>query len=195
MAGSKPSILVVADQSDERALIVSVLGEAGFVTVAAADRRGATVALRRERFAAILVALAGAAGSELVEAARRLQRRVPVLLLQEPTALPVAGDGDAVMVNRPLDPRLMLECVFEAVLRDAGRGRPARRHGAAAESGIAAAKLACLYQRHAVACAAGARRLAHDLARQIGETRALRHDLSTAAGGAGFAREALAGAA
>jgi len=95
------------------------------------------------------------------------------------------------LVKRPLDPRRLLGCVVELVLREDDVAAPVPRHSTAAELGIAAARLACLYNRHSVAAAAGAARLAHDLKRQIGEVRSTCHGLAGAAGG--FAVEGCAG--
>ena len=85
----------------------------------------------------------------------------------------------------------MLGCVVELVLRTDDLATPAPRHGAAAELGIAAARLACLYNRHSAAAATGAARLAHDLKQQIGEMRLTCRGL--AAANAGLAIESCAG--
>lgn len=63
--------------------------------------------------------------------------------------------------------RRILRLVADAVRREA-------------ESGIAAAKLACLRRRRDAAAAAGAHRLAAELRREIGETAAYRRRLDAA---------------
>ena len=182
MAGPRPSILVVDDNQDERAAIASVLCEAGFAVVAAAQQRGASAALHRERFAASVVALPAGAGIEFLRQARRRQPGLKVLLVVEPAAMRLVDEDCGALVTRPFDPRQLLGRVFELVLReDEPEAAPtAPRHSDAAEFGIAAAKLACLSNRHATAAASGASRLAQDLTRQIGETRAIHRGLAAA---------------
>jgi CheY-like chemotaxis protein len=193
MAGNRPSVLVVASEPDERALIVAVLRGAGFATATAAattaGRRGAPAALRCARFAAAVIALRHDRGVALLRAVQRAQPGLPALLVLAPDAVPLAGEGgtakcpgnyDAI-VARPLEPRHLLDRVFELVLGDHGDGRRDEPGpGEDAEYGIAAAKLACLHQRHASAAAAGVSPLMHDLARQIGETRAVYQGFATA---------------
>jgi len=188
MAGTGPSILVVADERDERELIVSTLSEAGFAAVSATSASVRT--LPRQHFAAAVVALAEEEGPAAVAALHVLQSGLPAVLVVEPAASRPVEEDCATLVKRPLDPRRLLGCVVELVLREDDVAAPAPRHSTAAELGIAA-RLACLYNRHSVAAAAGAARLAHDLKRQIGEVRSTCRGLTVAAGG--FAVEGCAG--
>ncbi len=183
MAGSKPTLLVVDNDRDERAAIAAALREAGFGVVAAARDRGATAALRRKRFAAAIIALPDG-GVEFLRRARRWQPGLQALIIIEPAALRLVDAGD-VFVARPIDPRQLLSRAFELVLRE--HEERVLHHGHAAEFGIAAAKLACLHNRHAAAASAGASRLARDLTRQIGETRALHRSLAAAIASGGLA--------
>ncbi len=182
MADERPSILVVAVDRHERGLIATVLRGAGFAVVAAAAQRGAWAAMGRERFAAAVIALPDGEGSGFLRQARCRQPDLPALVVVEPAALPLVDEDCATLVKRPIDPRRLLGCAFELVLRGA-EPATAPDHGHAAEFGIAAAKLACLDNRRAAAAAAGASRLAHDLTRQIGETRVLCRGLITAISG------------
>ena len=177
MAVSGPSILVVAGAWDERVLIASVLREAGFAVVAAADESGALTALHRERFAAAVIALPDGDGIEFLRQARPEQPWLKALIVVEPAAMGFADEDCGILVKRPFEPRELLGCVFGLVLRDDEQGT-ALGHCHAAEFGIVAAKLACLRNRRATAAAVGASRLAQDLSRQIGETTAMRRGLA-----------------
>jgi DNA-binding response OmpR family regulator len=179
MAGIGPSILVVDDDCDERAAIALVLREAGFAVVAAAPDRSARAAMTRERFAASVVALPEGDGVEFLRHARRWQPGLQALIVIEPAAIHLVDEDDDTLVTRPFDPRRLLGCVFELVLRkDEDR---TEHHSHAAELGIAAAKLACLDSRRSAAAAAGASRLMHELTRQIGEARARHRGLAALA--------------
>ena len=162
---------------DERKLIASVLREAGFDVVAAAPESVAA-ATDGACFAAAVVALPGADGSELLPRLRRRQPGLKALLVVEPEALRLVDEDCAILVKRPFDLRELLGCVFALVLREDEHG-PVAKHGHAAEFGIAAAKLVCLQNRRVAAAAAGAHRLAQELAHQIGETAALSCGLAT----------------
>ena len=179
MAGQRPGILLVSSDWNERVLIAALLREAGFGVVAAAEERGAAAALDREGFAAAVVALPNAGGIPFVHRARRRQPDLRALVVVDPAAIALADEDCASLVKRPFDPRELLGCLFELVLReDDGAAAPPSH---AAELGIAAAKLACLYNRHAIAAASGARGLAEDLTRQIRETRAAQQGRARAA--------------
>ncbi len=179
MAESGPSILVVDGDGHERVLIASVLREAGFAVVAAADDLGAAAASGGERFAAAVIALPDGEGIEFLREARCRQPDLKALVIVEPAALRLVGEDCATIVKRPFDPRQLLGCVFELVLReDEHASAPHHRH--VAELGITAAKLACLHNRRVAAAAAGASRLAQDLTRQIGEATALHHGIAAA---------------
>jgi hypothetical protein len=87
-------------------------------------------------------------------------------------------DDCATLIRRPFDPRQLLGCMFALVLREDEQPGAAGCGHAAAEFGIAAAKLVCLQNRRIAAAAAGASRLAQDLTRQISETAALHRGLA-----------------
>jgi hypothetical protein len=148
-------------------------------------------ALRRQRFAAAVVTLAEEDAAGAVAELRLLQPGLPTVLVVDPAASRAVGEDCAVLVKRPLDPRQLLGCVVELVLRTDDLAAPAPRHGAAAELGIAAARLACLYYRRSAAAASGAARLAQDLNRQIDDMRSTCRGL--AAGSGGLAVEGCAG--
>jgi DNA-binding response OmpR family regulator len=178
MAGGRPTILVVDDDWDERAAIAALLRQAGFAVVAAPHDLGARAAMTEERFAAAVIALPEQNRVAFRRHARRRQPGLRALIVVEPAAVRfVDADGDTV-VARPFDARQLLGGMFELVLRDGEDTRP--QHSHAAEFGIAAAKLACLDSRRSAAAAAGARGLARDLTRQIGETMASRRSLAAA---------------
>jgi DNA-binding NtrC family response regulator len=181
MAGTGPSILVIADDRHERELIGSTLREAGFAAVSATA--GESVAVPGRHFAAAVVALSEEDAPAAVAALRALQPGLPTVLIVDPAAARPFEEDCATVVKRPLDPRRLLGCVVELVLREDDVGAPAPRPSTAAELGIAAARLACLYNRHSAAAAAGAARLAHDLKRQIGEVRSTCRGLAAVAGG------------
>jgi hypothetical protein len=155
------------------------------------------MALKRERFAASVIALpdhagpdhlgpvgVGPAGIEFVSRARRWQPGLKALVVGETTAMRFVEQDCETLLTRPFDPRQLLGCVFELVLREGDPGA-APHPSYAAELGINAARLACLCHRHAAAAAAGACRLGQDLTRQIGETRGLHRGLAAALGAAG----------
>ena len=114
---------------------------------------------------------------------RLLQPGLPTVLVVEPAASRRSTRIALFSVKRPLDPRQLLGCVVELVLREDDLAAPAPRHGTAAELGIAAARLACLHNRHSAAAATGAARLAQDLKRQIGEVRSTCRGLAAASAG------------
>src|SRR6478672_943859 len=169
MAGKGPNILIIAADRHERVLIASTLREAGFTALTADTGRCGAVS-RRQPVAAAVVALAEVEALAALAELRELQPGLPVVLVVDPAARAVEQDC-TVLVKRPLDPRRLLGCVVELVLREDDVAASTPRHGTAAELGIAAARLACLCNRHSVAAAAGAARLAQDLTRQIGELR------------------------
>lgn len=181
MADSGPTILVVDSDPAERVAVAAALREAGFGVVAAAHHRGARAAMGRERFAAVVIALPDG-GDAFLRRARRRQPGLPALLVVEPPALRLVAAEDAVLLARPIEPHQLLSAAFELVLSDKDRRS---HHRDAAECGIAAAKLACLYHRRAAATAAGASNLAQDLTRQIGETRAMHRRLASAMASSG----------
>jgi DNA-binding NtrC family response regulator len=177
MAVRTPTILVVVDDWDERAVIASVLREVGFGVVAAAHDRGARAAMTRQGFAAAVIALRDSDAVGFLRHARRWQPGLKALIVIEPTATQFVDADDDTLVPRPFDPRRLLGYVLELVLNEDERG-VALHHSHAAEFAIAAAKLACLASRRAAAAAAGANRLAHDLTRQIGEASTLHQGLA-----------------
>ena len=179
MTGPRPGILVVDGSRRERTLIASVLSEAGFAVVAAAEEHSASAVLGGERFAAAVIALPSGGGIEFLHRARNRQPGLKGLVVVEPAAMRFVDEDFSTLVKRPIDPRRLLGCVFELVLRE-DDDAAAPHHNRVAEYGIAAAKLACLHNRHVAAAAAGASRLAQDLSRQIGETSAAHRILAAA---------------
>ncbi|MGC2415119.1 MAG: hypothetical protein WA459_20780, partial [Stellaceae bacterium] len=83
MAVSRPTILVVDDDWDERTVIASVLREVGFGVVAAAHDRGARAAMTRQGFAAAVIALRGGDGVGFLRQARRWQPGLKALIVIE----------------------------------------------------------------------------------------------------------------
>lgn len=185
MAGKGPSILVVAGDWNERGLIAATLREAGFAAIAVAEAQAAETAARRELFAGAVVAANGDTAVEMARELRRWQPGLPVLFVLDPAATDDTEEAECVtVVKRPFDPRQLLGCVFELVLRDDGPAEGSARHSHAAELGIAAATLACLCNRRTVAAANGASRLVQELTRQIGDLRSTHRGLAAAAAGA-----------
>jgi DNA-binding response OmpR family regulator len=173
-----PSILVVDDDSGERKLIASLLREAGFDVAAMALDGGALAAIDERQFAAVVVALPNGEGDAFLRRARRKKAGLRGLIVTDPAAMRLLDDDGATLIKRPFDPRQLLGCVFALVLRDDEQIGPTGHGHAAAEFGIAAAKLVCLNNRRIAAAAAGASRLAQELTRQISETAALHGGLA-----------------
>jgi DNA-binding response OmpR family regulator len=121
MAGKGPNILVLDADRDERAAIVALLRQAGFGVVAAAAERGATAALQRARFAAAVIAPPSGHAIEWVRQLRSRQADLRTLLVAEAAVLPLIGADYGTFVRRPYDPRQILGCVLELVLRDDSR--------------------------------------------------------------------------
>jgi DNA-binding response OmpR family regulator len=169
MAGNGPNIMVVAGDARERARIAATISEAGFAVIAAADPSGIWATLGHPDFAAAVLAPQSDAAAELLQEARRRQPGLPAVLVLAPAALRLFELDGATIVKRPLDPRQLLGCVFELVLREVGPG--AGWHSRAAELGIAAAQLACLDSRRTIAAASGRDCLERRLTRQIGHVR------------------------
>jgi PAS domain S-box-containing protein len=84
MAGSKPCVLVVEDNDDVRELAESVLGMAGYAVLAAASGEQALALLREGAQVDLLftdvIMPGGMNGLQLVDEARRLRPRLPVLV-------------------------------------------------------------------------------------------------------------------
>jgi len=84
MAGSRPSVLVVEDNDDVRELAESVLGMAGYAVLAAASGEQALDLLREGVRVDLLftdvIMPGGMNGLQLVDEARRLRPRLPVLV-------------------------------------------------------------------------------------------------------------------
>lgn len=177
MGAIGPSILVVDDDCAERKLIASLLREAGFDVTAVPDG-GAFAAIDERVFAAAVVALPHGEGSEFLRRARRRQASLKGLIITDPATMQLFDDAGAALIKRPFDPRQLLGCVFALVLREEEQTGAIGHGHAAAEFGIAAAKLVCLHNRRIAAAAAGASRLAHELSRQISETAALHRGLA-----------------
>ena len=112
MTQNGPRILVVDDDWNERMQIASMLREAGFDVVSAAQDCG-TSAMADRRFAAAVIALPGDEGLEFLRDARRRQPGVKALIVVEPAALRLVDEDCGTLVKRPFDPRELLGCVFE----------------------------------------------------------------------------------
>jgi DNA-binding response OmpR family regulator len=179
MTDGAPSILVVDEDRDERALITAVLREAGFTVIEAAEACSVFATMSRQRFAAAVVALPDGEVSEFLRRARCRQPGLEALVVVEPGAQRLVDEDCGTLLRRPFNARQLLGHAFDLVLRE---GQPEGEHerGPAAELEIAAAELACLDNRRVAAAASGASRLAQELTRQIGETRALCHRLAAA---------------
>jgi DNA-binding response OmpR family regulator len=144
MVGVGPSILVIDDGGQERrCAVAALLRQAGFTPIAAADADAATAQLECNRFAAAVIALSGRGGIDLAARMRRQQVDLRALIVIEPSAMTLdeLDSGDA-LVRSPFEPRELLGCLFELVLR------PHRRENAvhlrdAAGYGVPVAKLAC----------------------------------------------------
>jgi CheY-like chemotaxis protein len=84
LAGSRPSVLVVEDNDDVRELAESVLGMAGYAVLAAASGEQALDLLRGGARVDLLftdvIMPGGMNGLQLVDEARRLRPRLPVLV-------------------------------------------------------------------------------------------------------------------
>jgi len=178
MGGTGPSILVVDDDWDERRFIAALLYEAGFGVLAMAADDGALAALGDRQFAAAVVALPNGEGGAFLRRARRRQPGLKGLIITDRAAMRLVDEDCATLIKRPFDPRQLLGGVFALVLREEEHPSATGHGHAAAEFGIAAAKLVCLQNRRAAAAAAGASRLAQELSRQISETAALHHTLA-----------------
>ncbi len=153
MADLRPTILVVDDDRDERAVIAAVLRDAGFAVVAAAHDQGARAAMMRKRFAAAIIALPEGDAVAFQHHARRRQPGLTALILIEPAVTRFVDADDGTLLARPFEPRQLLGCVFEMVLREDADSTP--HHSHAAELGIAAARLACFESRRTAATAIG----------------------------------------
>jgi DNA-binding response OmpR family regulator len=181
MPGNEPNILVVAADSRERGRLAATISDAGFAVFAVAEPSGALAAFDEQDFAAAVLAPQTDDGTALLREARRRQPGLPTVLVLPPAALRLVEADGATIVKRPLDPRQVLGCVFEIVLRDAPPG--CAPHSRAAELGIAAAQLACLDNRRTTAAASGQGCLERRLTRQIGHVRDACRSLTDAAAG------------
>jgi DNA-binding response OmpR family regulator len=182
MAAQRPGILLVGGSSEEQTEISSMLREAGFATVAAADARQARVAMARGSFAAAVISLPLADAVAFAEDGRCRRSGMKPVILVEPSDIGLIDDTLEIVLKQPGNARRLLDRIFELVLPGDVK------EPTAAELGIAAAQLACLHNRHSAATASGAGRLQHDLMQQIRATIA-RH--GTPATG-GFPTEAMA---
>ncbi len=153
MAGTRPTILVVDDDRGERTVIAAVLRDAGFAVVAAAHDQGARAAMMRKRFAAAIIALPEGDAVAFQRHARRRQPGLTALLVIEPGVTRFLDPDDGIFLARPFEPRRLLSCVFEMVLREDADRTP--HHSHTAELGIAAARLACFESQRTAATAIG----------------------------------------
>jgi len=163
-----PTILIVADDAQEREAIASLIEEAGVTAVIAT---GDSVALLREGgVAGAVVALADGAARRFLRRAAVEAPRAKLLLVSDIHSM--GGDDDRVpVVQRPLEGRELIGGVLDMILREEAH-EAAPQHGVAAELSITAAKLACLCMRETSAAACGAGRMIRDLSAQIADFRA-----------------------
>lgn len=174
----KPAILVVDADGIEHAAIAAVLREAGFAVVAACSQAETNASGQRQDFAAAVIALAAGTAGDI---AALVDPGVPILILADPAALPIAVAVGGTMMIRPCEPRQVLARIVELVTAEEPEREAASPNDRqTAELAITAARLACLHRRQATATAAGLNLLAQDLARQIGQVRALQCGLAEA---------------
>ena len=126
MAGSKPCVLVVEDNDDVRELAESVLGMAGYAVLAAASGEQALTLLRDGARVDLLftdvIMPGGMNGLQLVDEARRLRPRLPVLVTTGyMDELPVHGKAPGQRLNilaKPYKHGDLLERVEAALGRE-----------------------------------------------------------------------------
>ena len=181
MHATGPSILVVDEDWRERKMIASLLHEAGFDVAAMAPDADALAALEERYWAAVVVSAPNGDAGAFLRRARSRQPGLKALVVAEPAAMRLDDDDSLTLIKRPFDQRQLLGCLFALVLREEEQVGAAGHGHAAAEFGIAAAKLVCLQNRRIAAAAAGASRLAQELTRQISETTALHQHLAPSA--------------
>ena len=179
MTGTTPAILVVNADAIDRAAVAAALREAGFAVAAVGTRAEAGTAVRRDDFAAAVIAIPPQDRAEFSDFD---EWGVPTVILANAGALPLSVDTAPRVVLRPYEPRQVLAQIVELVTAEESESEPIPAHDRqAAELAITAARLACLHRRQATATAAGKNLLAQDLTRQIGEIQALQCGLVAAA--------------
>ena len=113
------SLLLVDADADERRVIASIAGRAGWSTVGASDEETATALLQgphgREVQAALLGSWDGEAGPSLIAALRQLRERLPVIVLSVGESVSTAVDamraGASDFLVRPVAPERLLEAL------------------------------------------------------------------------------------
>ncbi|MBV9829602.1 MAG: hypothetical protein JO001_28615 [Alphaproteobacteria bacterium] len=129
--------------------MVGSLEEAGLCVRYAVDATDALQAVRDPRCRALVVALPEHASCELIRAVYASNDDIPIVMVTDPHATITEAAG-VMMVRRPLVAHELIGAVLEQVLRE-GSDAPPSHHYHLAESALAAAELACLCRRHAVA--------------------------------------------
>lgn len=180
MTTKRPSALVIDRDGDSRRRINALLRDAGFTVADCAHSRDGLIALTQRRFDLAVIAGELRDGSDGLAAARRLQNwqsGLKVVVLAPAGASPPArSDDDLRLIAQPLDERRLGSMVLELMAPGADI--------AAAEFGVIEAQIACLLARKAAAERGGSRYLARDIALQIRDATAARHNLQHSRGDA-----------
>lgn len=119
----QPRILVVDDEPDVLRLIVDWLKEEGHVPRSTGDSREAARLLEAGSFDILVsdIRMPDPDGLALLEAARRRNPRVQVLLItgyaSRPVALEALEKGASGFIEKPLSRETLLQAVRQAVLR------------------------------------------------------------------------------
>jgi len=125
LAGNRPSVLVVEDNDDVRELAESVLGMAGYAVLAAPSGEQALDLLRQGARVDLLftdvIMPGGMNGLQLVDEARRLRPRLPVLVTTgDMDELPGRGQGQRLnILAKPYKHGDLLERVEAALGKEA----------------------------------------------------------------------------
>jgi two-component system, OmpR family, response regulator len=122
MATARPCVLVVDDEKDVRALLETMLSDAGFAVASAGDGAVALEIIERQAvdLAVVDLRLPGTLdGLETVRRARASHPDLKVLFISGVEPPPRGGDCDRDnFVSKPFFGREFLGCVFELLLRN-----------------------------------------------------------------------------
>lgn len=116
-------ILVVDDEEELRAMIQTVLSNAGYIVLEAADGREAMQLVAEARLSIDLIVtdivMPWMGGEELIAALRKVGHRIPVVctsgLVHDATELSETENPPDVLLSKPFTPRQLLT-VVESVL-------------------------------------------------------------------------------